>query len=155
VLNNVTTYQVKLRVQQRDPRLRIGMPVEVMLVRTLARDAVLVPLQAVSSADTQPTVRVVRSSQTVAPRVALVPVHLVARNSQAAAVTGAIREGDLVVLSSDATELNADDQVQVLDFRPNPTFEDLEFSAARPSTTAGALIPGPKPRSLLQRMFGT
>jgi HlyD family secretion protein len=155
VLNNVTTYQVKLALQQRDPRLRIGMPVEVMLLRTLARDAVLVPLQAVSTRGTESVVRVVRLRQTVEPRIAVVPVHVVARNSQAAAVSGTIRAGDLVVLSSEATEFHARDQVQVLDFQPNPTFEDLEFSVARPAQTAAVLVPGPKPKSLLQRIFGT
>src|SRR5438445_4065948 len=51
ITNGVTTYRVIISIPRVDRRFRIGMPTNVMLFRTVAKEAVLVPPTAVLRAN--------------------------------------------------------------------------------------------------------
>ncbi len=151
VVNNVTTYQVKVDLQRPDRRLRIGMPVSVMLRKTLVRDAVLVPLAAVSDADGHDAIRAI-SHNVCGNGATEMAVRTLVRNTQSVAIEG-IAAGDLVMLSREAAAPRANDRCQLAAFQPNPGFEDFQF-AAHAAVRASVLVPGPPPKNVLQRLFG-
>ena len=152
VVNNVTTYQVKVDVTLPDPRWRIGMPVAVMLRHTLARDAILVPLAAVATRDGHGVVRAVVQNQ-CASGIADVPIRPLARNTQSVAID-VMKRDDLVVVSNGPIVPGTSYQCQTFEFKPNTTFDDLQFSTHESVAKATTLVPGPRPRNVLQRLFG-
>jgi hypothetical protein len=101
VINNVTTYEVKIAVGTQDPRWRIGLPVNVLLSTILAHDATLVPLSAITTRDGRDVVRIVADKQCdrgIVDR----PMVVKARNAQAAAVDG-LPPGELIVATGSET----------------------------------------------------
>ena len=152
VVNNVTTYQVKVDVTLPDPRWRIGMPVAVMLRHTLARDAILVPLAAVATRDGHEIVRAIVQNQ-CASGITDVPIRPLARHTQSVAIE-VMQRDDLVALSNGPIVSGTPYQCQTVEFKPNPTFDDLQFSAHESVAKATTLVPGPTPKNFLQRLFG-
>jgi hypothetical protein len=152
VINNVTTYPVKVDLSAPDRRWRIGMPVSVMLRKTLAHDAVLVPLAAVATDEGHGVIRTIVHNE-CASGASEVPIRMVARNAQSMAIEG-VGPDDLVMLSRDALVPGSTYQCQIVDFQPNATFEDLQFSAQASVAKASTLVPGPAPKTFLQRLFG-
>src|SRR5262249_49563051 len=100
VLNNVTTYQVKVDASRTDPRWRIGMPVNVMLRRTLVAQASVIPLAALITRDGHDAARIVVQRHCER-GLAEVRVTTIARNTQSVAVRG-LSPGDIVVLTNEA-----------------------------------------------------
>jgi hypothetical protein len=113
----------------------------------------VIPLSALSIRDGHDTVRTIVQRQCER-GLADVRVTSVARNTQSVAVRG-VSPGDLVVLSSDDVPSGRTFQCQAVAVRTNPSFDDLQFSG-RPGADAktAMLVPGPKPKSVLQRFFG-
>jgi multidrug efflux pump subunit AcrA (membrane-fusion protein) len=160
VSNGVTTYEVRIKTDHPDRRFRIGMPANAMLLRRLAEDRLMVPREAVHTFDEQTVVCLFRPDRTAqaglqAGTIESLPVRVVAQNEKAMAVEGAIREGDLVVLSSGLPNpVQRVFAVSVRNFSPNPSFGDFQFNGTKPASTEMGLVPGPKPRGFFQRILG-
>jgi HlyD family secretion protein len=154
VINNVTTYQVKVDLSRPDRRWRIGMPVSVMLRKTLAHDAVLVPLAALKTSERREAIRTIIHNE-CARGAADVSVRTVDRNTQSVAIQG-VAAGDLVMLSRESITPGFSYQCQIVEFEANPTFDDLQFNGKANAAVAknSPLVPGPKPKNVLQRLFG-
>jgi RND family efflux transporter MFP subunit len=172
VINSVTTYRVVISIPHPDHRLRIGMPANVMLLRTVARDAILVPPTAVVRANGSSSVYVVSrenhqettrehndktgehnsSSDASAERK---PVQILGETSSAVAAAGDIKPGDWVLLDAGSASLRANTMNPIeTGFKPNPDPSDLQFErTTRPSDEKISTVPGPKPKGFLQRLF--
>jgi multidrug efflux pump subunit AcrA (membrane-fusion protein) len=111
VTNSVTTYRVVIAIPGSHPRFRIGMPVNVMLLRTVAKDAFLVPPSAVLKEYGQSFVLVAhREDQQARPHkgegedqndedqpagsTEMRPVQRIAETFSATAINGKIHRGD-------------------------------------------------------------
>lgn len=166
VINNVTTYRTTIAVSDPDPRFRIGLPVNVMLLTDRARNALLVPQQAVVQYDEgnfvdffHPTEPLSNSGQkTPTSPVAIgkierVRVKVLAETNLAAAISGPLRGGKWVVVRG-ASEATGPQRFHLsfLAFHPNPTFEDIDFATRTRGTSN--FVPGPKPGGLLNRLLG-
>jgi HlyD family secretion protein len=172
VTNGVTTYRVVISIPHPDHRFRIGMPANVMLFRTVTKNAILVPptavLRAVSSSsvfqlkptdhrETLPEAEEVtrgRNSLRDAETERKV-VKILGETSSAVAVAGEIKPGDWVLLDAgSAGEHTRTMSPTETEFEPNPDPSDLQFErAVRPSEVKTSTIPGPKPKGFLQRLL--
>jgi RND family efflux transporter MFP subunit len=163
VSNGVTTYEVRIRTDNPDRRFRIGMPANVMLLTRLSEDRLIVPREAVHNSDGTNSVRLFRperaqpSSKSGTPLGTLesIYVRIVAQNEKAMAVEGALREGDLVVLSNTPpTSVKEALTLNVHDFSPNPSFGDFQFNGTKPTSTEMGMVPVPKARGFFERILG-
>ena len=164
VSNGVTTYEVRIKTDHPDRRFRIGMPANAMLLRRLAEDRLMVPREAVHTFEGQTIVRLFRPDRRVqegsqadsqSGTIEALPVRVVAQNDKAMAVEGAIREGDLVVLSSGLPNpVQRVFAVSVRNFSPNPSFGDFQFNGTKPTSTEMGMVPVPKPRGFFERILG-
>jgi HlyD family secretion protein len=170
ITNGVTTYRVIVSIPRADRRFRIGMPTNVMLFRTVAKDVILVPPTAVLRAngrssvftfshENQPSKISSRKADRDQLHVLAITrdkvVQCLGETSAAVAVTGDIKPGDWVLLNASLPTLrsNAVNPVEAA-FKPNPDPSDLQFErTARPSDQQVSTIPGPKPKGLLQRLL--
>ena len=172
VINSVTTYRVVISIPHPDHRLRIGMPANVMLLRTVARDAILVPFTAVVRSNGSSSVYVLsrenhqettrkrndksgerNSSADTSTERKL--VQILGETSSAVAAAGDIKLGDWVLLDAGSASLRASAMNPIeTEFRPNPDPSDLQFErTAHPSDEKISTVPGPKPKGFLQRLF--
>ncbi len=176
VTNSVTTYRVIVAIARDDSRFRIGLPVNVMLLNTRARNAVLVPPAAISRDITESWVRVIhlqeeapqasgasaatatnafgQSTSAAAEKVA---VRVLASANAGVAVEGDLHPGDMVIVDRSAALPDgklASVIIRTVPFRPNPDFADLQFEdgTAQPGRTLQQ-APGPQPKSFLQRLI--
>jgi HlyD family secretion protein len=160
VSNGVTTYEVRIRTDNPDRRFRIGMPANAMLLRRLAEDRLMVPREAVHTFEGQSFVRLFRPDRTAqadsqSGTIESLPVRVVAQNEKAMAVEGAIREGDLVVLSGGLPNpVRRVFAVSVRNFSPNPSFGDFQFNGTKPASTEMGMVPASKPSGFFQRILG-
>ncbi len=157
VNNGVTTYQVKIDLRDRNSAFRIGMPTDVMLVRTIVKNSTLVPAEAITTVRGQISVRIVEklNSGTNEPlALTTAPVRILGENGKAVAVDGKIRAGDLVVTSQADKDTSHSFRAVSAEFRPNPDFSDFQFNGQKAGLASAQVIPGPKPKGMLQRIFG-
>jgi HlyD family secretion protein len=172
VINSVTTYRVVISIPHPDHRLRIGMPANVMLLRTVARNAILVPPTAVVRANGSSSVYVLsrenhqettrvhnektgeRNSSADASTERKL-VQILGETSSAVAAAGDIKLGDWVLLDAGSASLRTNTMNPIeTGFKPNPDPSDLQFErTARPSDEKISTVPGPKPKGFLQRLF--
>jgi len=172
VTNGVTTYRVVITVPQPDRRFRIGMPANVMLFRTVAKNVVLVPPTAILRENGSSSVFVLHrengltttpqrsdrvrgsnlSSDAVAKRRV---VQCLAETSSADAVRHGIEPGDWVALDASFAAARTDTMNPIeTAFKPNPDPSDLQFErTTRSSDQKSSTIPGPRPKGFLQRLF--
>lgn len=160
VSNGVTTYEVRIKTDRPDRRFRIGMPANAMLLRRLAEDRLTVPREAVDTFERQTVVHLFRPDRTAqaglqAGTIESLPVRVVAQNEKAMAIEGAMREGDLVVLSSGLpSPVQRVFAVSVRNFSPNPSFGDFQFNGTKPTSTEMGMVPVPKARGFFERILG-
>ncbi len=170
ITNGVTTYRVIISIARADRRFRIGMPTNVMLFRTVAKDVILVPPTAVlrtNGGSSVVTFSQEKQSATISrgevnrgqsPFLAAAKgksVRCLGETSSAVAVTGDLKAGDWVLLNASSAGLrsNAVNPVETI-FKPNPDPSDLQFErTARPSGQQVSTIPGPKPKGFLERVL--
>jgi HlyD family secretion protein len=172
VTNGVTTYRVVLSIPRPDRRFRIGMPTNVMLFRTVAKDAILVPPTAVLKAnrgssvfafshENQPANLSGRGFNADRDQLSVLAVRkgkvvqCLGETSSAVAVTGDIKPGDWILLNASlaATGTNTANPIEAA-FKPNPDPSDLQFErTAHSLDQKTSTTPGPKPKGFLQRLF--
>jgi HlyD family secretion protein len=172
VINSVTTYRVVISIPHPDHRFRIGMPANVMLLRTVARDAILVPPTAVVRANGSSSVYLLsrRNHQaTTTERKDKIGerntpgdawaerklVLILGETSSAVAATGDIKPGDWVLLNAGSSGVRTDTMNPIeTSFKANPDPSDLQFErTTRPSDEKTSTVPGPKPKGFLQRLL--
>jgi HlyD family secretion protein len=154
--NGVTTYQVKIDLRDRNSRFRIGMPTDVMLLRTIVKSGTLVPAEAIMTIQGKTFVRVAQKTNLeTTERLSLttVPVQVLGENGKAAAIEGNVRPGEFVV-TSQLENTNGSFRAISVAFRPNPDFSDFQFSGQKSGLANAQVIPGPKPKGVLQSIFG-
>jgi HlyD family secretion protein len=158
VLNGVTTYRVILSVPRSAQEFRIGMPSNIMLFRTIATNALLVPPASILKEGSRSFVFTVEKDS--APdRIHLrkTEVQVLGETSSAVAVRGEIDEATRILATvnpqiSDQFSLNG--HITKNEFQPNPDLSDLQFERKTASVIeALPQIPGPKPKNFLQRLL--
>jgi HlyD family secretion protein len=158
VMNGVTTYRVILSVPRSAQEFRIGMPSNIMLFRTIAKNALLVPPTSILKEGSHSFVFTVEKDS--APnRIHLrkTEVQVLGETPSAVAVRGEIDEATRILATanpqiSDQFSLNA--HVTKNEFQPNPDLSDLQFERKTASAIeALPQIPGPKPKNFLQRLL--
>jgi HlyD family secretion protein len=178
VVNNVTTYQVKITITDPDSRFRIGLPANVWLVTTHARQAWLAPRAAIKEQNGVASVRVLRvqresdqatrkTANAMAAGAQLTanardietrPVIVRAQNLYAAAIEGNFQLGEMILVS-DPVALGATEaytfKVRMGDFNSDPDFGPNASKDGAEATAAKAhSLPGPKPKSFFQSLMG-
>jgi HlyD family secretion protein len=169
VTNSVTTYRVVVAIPKREPRFRIGMPANVMLFRTVVKDALLVPPTAVRKEGGESLVFVARRDSEQAtpedgamaedqePSAAITTrsVQYVAETFSATVIKTKIHPGDWVVLNAASVPSRARRMNWIeTEFKPNPDPSDLQFERTiRPSNQTATTIPGPAAKGFLQQLF--
>jgi HlyD family secretion protein len=166
VINNVTTYRTTIAISDPDPRFRIGLPVNVMLLTEGARNALLAPQVALVQKEQGFFVDVFhpaelmpnsRKATSIVPdangRIERVKMRVLSETNLAAAIKGPLQGGDWIVVkgTSDGS-LPQRFLVTLRAFKPNPTFEDFDFTAGQHETSR--FVPGPRPAGLLDRLLG-
>jgi len=173
ITNNVTAYRVIISIPHSDRRFRIGMPANAMLLRTVAKNAVLIPPTALLRENGSSSVFVVyrqtqRGNQLARAQMMGVPgplektsiqrmrVRFLGETSSAVAVDGEIKVGDWVLsnAASWVTSTNSTNLVET-SFKPNPDPSDLQFERTPGATSqAASTIPSPVPKGFLQELLG-
>jgi HlyD family secretion protein len=164
VINNVTTYRTTIAISDPDPRFRIGLPVNVMLLTEKARNAILIPPAALESDREGYFVTVFRPSVSMPSLDGTAPilpevsgkmecrrVRVLAETSLAAAVTGTLQSSEWVVVGS-ANQVAQRYRIRFLAFNPNPSFQN--FDDVSGFRTSSRFVPGPKPGGLWRRILG-
>ncbi len=158
VLNGVTTYRVILSVPRPAQEFRIGMPSNIMLFRTIARNVLLVPPPSVFKEGSRAFLFTIEKDS--APdRIHLrkMEVQVLGETPLAVAIRGQIGETTRILATADpqlADRVSLTANVKKNEFQPNPDLSDLQFERK----TASAIqalppIPGPKPKNFLQRLL--
>jgi multidrug efflux pump subunit AcrA (membrane-fusion protein) len=172
VINSVTTYRVVISIPHPDHRFRIGMPANVMLLRRVAKNAILIPPAAVVRANGSSSVYVLsrKNHQGTTPErkdetgernssgnagAERKLVQILGETSSAVAATGDIKPGDWLLLNAGSGGVRTDTMNPIeTSFKANPDLSDLQFErTARPSDEKTSSVPGPKPMGFLQRLF--
>jgi multidrug efflux pump subunit AcrA (membrane-fusion protein) len=174
VTSGVTTYRVVISIAHPDKQFRIGMPANVMLFRSAAKSAILLPPGAVLRNEGQPFVFVIDTPtqqngdepgdgtkperhKPVEISVREIGVQVIGETSSAVAVRGDVNSRDWVLSTADPKLLGQsplEKSLLPISFKPNPDLSDLQFE--RNPAAAGqraSSVPGPKPKGLLQRLF--
>jgi multidrug efflux pump subunit AcrA (membrane-fusion protein) len=172
--NGVTTYRVVISIPHPDKKFRIGMPTNVMLFRTVAKSAILLPLSALLRSHGQPCVFVIdtpipqkgpesdeqtndkqhRPTQTPLRRIV---VQVIGETPSAVAVRGDVNR-EAWFLSTAEPKLLGQSSLTAnllpITFKPNPDLSDLQFerNPAAPGQKTSSVL-GPKPKGFLQRLF--
>lgn len=174
VLNNVTTYQVIVNVQHPNQRFRMGIPVDVMLFRTIASGAWILPPQALRHGAAGDSVCILRqqpaapdgqpdrqpdrrsdSQHAIRVKAEMAPVRLLGRTSDEVAVEGRLSARDWVAAAASqcGPASNASFAIQPRTARApeRPGFHAAEQTAA--GAESATLLPA-REKSWLQRMLG-
>ena len=158
VLNGVTTYRVILSVPRSAQEFRIGMPANIMLFRTIAKDVLLVPPTSVLKEGSRAFLFAIEKDS--APdRIHLrkMEVQVLGETTLAVAVRGQMGKTTCILATAgpqlaDRVSLTAN--VTKNEFRPNPALSDLQFERKTASAVeALPAIPGPKPKNFLRRLL--
>jgi RND family efflux transporter MFP subunit len=170
VTNGVTTYRVILSIPHSAHDFRIGMPSTIMLFRTVAKDAVLMPSSSVLRDGNRAFVFTVatKTAQGEAPlnsapihahQISLqkIEIQIVGETPSTIAVRGNLGMAKRILATAD---LNLPDQTSMLanlaevGFKPNPDLSDLQFERKTVSKAQTLpAVPGPKPKGFLQRLL--
>jgi len=158
VINGVTTYRVILSVPRSAQEFRIGMPSNIMLFRTIAKNVLLVPPRSVLKEGRRAFLFTIEKDS--APdRIHLrkMEVQVFGETPSAIAIRGEIREGTSILARTDpqvADQFALSANITTSEFQPNPDLSDLQFERKTASAIqALPAIPGPTPQSFLQRLL--
>lgn len=158
VINGVTTYRVVLSIPHSAQEFRIGMPSNVMLFRTTAKSVLLVPPASILKEGTQVFLLAVeKDSASDRTYLRKIEVHVLDETPSAVAVCGEISAGMRILAAAeprftDQTAFAA--KLTESEFQPNPDLSDLQFERKTASAVQTLpAIPGPKPKSFLQRVL--
>lgn len=166
VLNNITTYQVVVDIRNPSPRFRMGIPVDVMLFRTVRAGSMILRSQAIGlSRDgasvcvlhrTSPGKNAQDGSGAAWVNAQNVSLHVLARTNDAVAVSGPISTTDWIALHEEDCQKQPD---SLLLIQPRRLRSDLKpsFNKDDNATTDlanEAVLPPPQQKSWFQWLFG-
>jgi HlyD family secretion protein len=174
VTNGVTTYRVVISIAHPAKDFRIGMPANIMLFRTVAKSAILLPPSALLRNEGQPHIFVIDpppQQQDPEPgketndkrhnptqiSVKRITVQVIGETSSAVAVRGDVNRQGWFLSTADPkllgqNSLNAN--LLPITFKPNSDLSDLQFERnPTVSSQKTSSVPGPKPKGFLQRLF--
>lgn len=158
VMNGVTTYRVILSVPRSAREFSIGMPSNIMLFRTIAKNVLLVPPLSVLKEGRRAFLFTIEKDS--APdRIHLrkMEVQVLGETPYAVAIRGEIGEATRILATADpqvADQFSLSANVTKSEFQPNPDLSDLQFERKTASAIqALPAIPGPKPQNFLQRLL--
>jgi HlyD family secretion protein len=158
VLNGVTTYRVILSVPRSVQELRIGMPSNIMLFRTIARNVLLVPPPSILKEGNRAFLFTIEKDSTP-DRIHLrkMEVQVLGETTLAVAVRGQIGKTTRILATADpqlADRVSLTATIKKIEFQPNPDISDLQFERETASAIqALPAISGPKPKNFLQRLL--
>lgn len=148
LVNGVTTYRAIATLAGATSQMRIGMPANVMVFEALARNALLAPAAALIGSGNAASVRVLlQTGARAAPRFKLISVEVLARSNSTVAVRGELDSGALVVVQGRAVS-GQPCVLRQVSFRDRPSLEQSRLAGM------AVTLPGPKPRGVIQRLFG-
>jgi HlyD family secretion protein len=164
VLNNITTYQVIVDIRDPNPRFRMGIPVDVMLFRTVRAGSLILPSQAITPTKNGGSVCILHPTSNgqneqddnfwVDARD--VNLQILARTNNAVAVRGPIPPKDWIALHEQDCKKEASRHFVI---QPRTSQADLKPSFtnrgdATKDLASEAVLPPPQQKSWLQRLLG-
>jgi multidrug efflux pump subunit AcrA (membrane-fusion protein) len=163
VLNNITTYQVVVDIRDPNPRFRMGIPVDVMLFRTVRAGSLILPSQAVRPTRDGGNVCVLHPTSNGQNEQdgkswvdgQNVNLQILARTNNAVAVSGPISAKDWIALHEQDCQKETSKHFMV---QPRRSKADLKPSFTKGSPTkdlaSEAVLPPPQQKSWLERLLG-
>lgn len=158
VINGVTTYRVILSIPTPAQEFRIGMPSSIMLFRTIAKNALLVPPASILKEGSRAFVFTVEKDS--APERVLLrkmAVQVLGETPSAAAIRGEMGKATRILATASrqvGDQFSFAAHITENEFQPNPDLSDLQFERKTASAIeALPAIPGPKPKNFLQRLL--
>jgi HlyD family secretion protein len=166
VLNNITTYQVIVDIRDPNPRFRMGIPVDVMLFRTVRAGSLILPSQAIRPAKNGGSVCILHpvanghneQNGTINTWVDAQDVNLqiLARTNDAMAVRGPISPKDWIAAHEQDCKKVASRHFVI---QPRASQAGLKPSFtnrgdATKDLGSEAVLPPPQQKSWLQRLLG-
>ncbi len=161
VVNNVTTYQAIVTLTDGDPRFRIGLPADVMLLKRLATGHEMVPTQALVTRPDGDAVCSVHATPSAAAgkptriRPVFTPVAVAAKTEDAVALANDLPSATWVIENPAVCQAPAQSEgtLQVDRFNPNPSFSDTSLAKSKQSQAITNLPPA-SPKGWLQSLLG-
>lgn len=158
VMNGVTTYRVVLSVPRSAQEFRIGMPSNIMLFRTITKNALLVPPASILKEGSRAFLFTVeKDSAPDRMHLRKTEVQVLGETPSAVAIRGEIGEPTRILATANpqvADQFSFTATVTGNEFQPNPDLSDLQFERkTAPAIPALPAIPGPKPKNFLQRLL--
>jgi HlyD family secretion protein len=163
VLNNITTYQLIVDIRDPNPRFRMGIPVDVMLFRTVGARSLIMPSQAVRLTSDGGNVCVLHPTSNGQNEqdgkswvdAQNVNLQILARTSDAVAVGGPISAKDWIALHEQDCQKETSKHFMI---QPRTSQADLKPSFTKSSPAkdlaSEAVLPPPQQKSWLQQLLG-
>ena len=161
VVNNVTTYQAIVTMTDDDPRFRIGLPADVILLKNVAARGEIVPAKAIlavtggSAVCTLKMDAVSMDGQPMKRKPAIVPVEVIGRTEDAVAVATSLPPNTWVIDDPTICKQQGEPKaiLQSVPFDPAPSFSNASLAQSKQGQ-AITNLPPPKPKGWLQNILG-
>jgi RND family efflux transporter MFP subunit len=161
VVNNVTTYQAIVTLTDSDPRFRIGLPADVMLLKRVAARAEIVPAKAVLVMSGGDAVCALKTDgafadgQPMQGNPVIRPVAVVGRTEDAVALSTSLPPNTWVINDPTVCEQQGKSNtiLQSVPFDPAPSFSNASLAKSKQGQ-AITNLPPPKPTGWLQNILG-
>lgn len=161
VVNNVTTYQAVVTMTDDDPRFRIGLPADVMLLKNVATPAEIIPAKAVLPQSSGNAVcalevdGVFMDGQPMRGRPVITPVAIAGRTEDAIALATSLPPNIWVANDPGVCrqQREAKTILESVPFDPAPSFSNASIAKSKQGQAIPNLPP-PKPKGWLQNLLG-
>jgi HlyD family secretion protein len=161
VVNNVTTYQAIITLMNGDPRFRIGLPADVMLLKNVAARREIIPSKTVfrsgggDAACTLQTGSALANSQPAEWKFTITPIRVVGRTEDAVALDNSLPPNTWVLNNPMVCGQKSEAKVilEPQSFDPAPSFTNASLAKLKQGQ-AITNLPPQKPKGWLQNVLG-
>jgi HlyD family secretion protein len=161
VVNNVTTYQAIITLMNGDPRFRIGLPADVMLLKNVAARREIIPSMTVfrsgggDAVCTLQTDSALANSQPAEWKFTITPIRVVSRSEDAVALDNSLPPNTWVLNNPMVCGQKSEAKVilEPQSFDPAPSFTNASLAKLKQGQ-AITNLPPPKPKGWLQNVLG-
>jgi RND family efflux transporter MFP subunit len=161
VVNNVTTYQAIVTLTDGDPRFRIGLPADVMLLKNIAARREIIPAKTVFASGggeavcTLQTGSLLTNNQPAEWKPVVTRISVAGRTEDAVALDNSLPPNTWVLNNPMVCGQKSEAKVMLepLPFDPTPSFSNASLAKSKEGQ-AITNLPPPKPKGWLQNILG-